>query len=187
MTQLSKSDKPCEMILYSRRSRAAISRRDLILRVAHCHSSCAISSFVPERTTSNSRVRGYRNGRCLGPNVAEENGGGTECGWKGEENENRVGSWECIVSYLASRSKLLKGGLPPSFIVGNWRLVGYQRKRDGEETAEARRTGTSSWPTKLHWGLANGHSWLPFDQTDTMFVCSALGVTTHPLQTAAGC
>lgn len=54
------SDKPRlrnDLIWYSRRSRAAVSRcRDLILRAAHCHSSCAISSFVPERTTSNSRV-----------------------------------------------------------------------------------------------------------------------------------
>lgn len=54
------SDKPRlrnDPILYSRRSRAAVSRRrDLILRAAHCHSSRAISSFVPERTTSNSRV-----------------------------------------------------------------------------------------------------------------------------------
>lgn len=54
------SDRPRlrnEPILYSRRSRAVVSRcRDLILRAAHCHSSRAISSSVPERTTSNSRL-----------------------------------------------------------------------------------------------------------------------------------
>jgi len=37
---------------------------------------------------------------------------GMECGWKGEENGNRVESWEYIVSYLASRSKLLRGSFP---------------------------------------------------------------------------
>lgn len=109
------SDKPRlrnDPILYLRRSRAAVSRRrDLILRAAHCHSSRAISSFVPERTTSNSRVSGiYRNGRCLGPNVAEENGDGVRLKRRGKRESSRiVGVYRFLFSVAV---ETFKGQLP---------------------------------------------------------------------------
>lgn len=162
------SDKPRlrnDPILYSRRSWAAVSRRrDLILRAAHCHSSRAISSSVPERTTSNSRVPGYRNDRCLGPNVAEENGG-REKGQNAVEKERKTGieSWECIVSYLASRSKLLRGGLLPFFICRKLKDHG------GREKATWGRQGghVSSCSAKLRSRVfAAGQSWYPSNGHD---------------------
>lgn len=119
---------------------------------------------LPERTTSNSRGPGYRNDRCLGSNVAEENGEreGTKCGWKGEENGNRVGSWECIVSYLASRSKLLRGGL--SLYVGNWR----KRKQHGRQGGNISLSlSLSSCSAKLRSrNLADGQSYVRYPSTE---------------------
>lgn len=185
------SDKPRlrnDPILYSRRSRATVSRRrDLILRAAHCHSSRAISSSVPERTTSNSRVPGYRNDRCLGPNVAEENG------WRGKgqrvrlkrrgkrESSRIMGVYRFLFSVAV---ETFKGrlSLSPflSLYVGNCR----KRIRRGATRREclfsrARQSCGLGVSSMVNRGTLrpNGHGVCLF----------RFGVTTHPLQIAAGC
>lgn len=169
------SDKPRlrnDPILYSRRSRAAVSRRrDLILRAAHCHSSRAISSSVPERTTSNSRVPGYRNDRCLGPNVAEENG------WRGKgqrvrlkrrgkrESSRIMGVYRFLFSVAV---ETFKGrlSLSLSFFIC--------RKLQEEDTTWSDKEGMSflSCPAKLRSrGLVDGQSWYPStERTRCLFV-----------------
>lgn len=90
---------------------------------------------------------GYRNGRCLGPNVAEENRGR-----RAVEKERKTGIESWIVGvyrFLFSVAvETFKGQPPPSSIVGNWRTVGSEerervreavRKRRGQEEEERSR------------------------------------------------
>lgn len=99
-------------------------------------------------------------------------------------------SWECIV--LLFNVSVESRRVEPSLV----RIHGSGL----ELLPEQQHVGPTSWERQGMFRrgsrdpqtcgcLATGHRHFVLDppKMDTMFVCSGLGVTTHPLQTAVGC